>query len=219
MKNLKCKFWLYTAKKNKGASPLHFRILVNGKKVETSLGIQLKENEWDDKKEKVKSTNPYYKSLNTRIETIEAAFHKAIEQLIDIGDALTPIAVKNLVFPKVSIENESKPKVSTLKQLTTEFLQSIKRSNEHTDGTYKRYRTMSLRFSEYIHHTLGMHDIDLASLRFTHLQGYENEIANRYDVNTVIRYVKGVKMLINYGIKEGYLEFNPFIKHKSRKGL
>jgi|GEM_PF-2107153 len=62
-----------------------------------------------------------------------------------------------------------------------------------------------------------MHDIDLASLRFTHLQGYENEICNRYDVNTVVRYVKGVKMLINYGIKEGYLEFNPFIKHKSRK--
>jgi len=30
---------------------LHCRILVNGKKIETSLGIKLKEEEWNDKKE------------------------------------------------------------------------------------------------------------------------------------------------------------------------
>ncbi|WP_129022346.1 Arm DNA-binding domain-containing protein [Edaphocola flava] len=50
MKGLKCRFWLYTAKKQKGLSPLHCRILANGKKFETSLGIKLKEEEWNEKK-------------------------------------------------------------------------------------------------------------------------------------------------------------------------
>lgn len=69
--------WLWTAKTSNGLTPLHLRILVDGKKTEISLGIKISPKDWDERKQLVKRSNPSFELYNAQIREISTKFVNA----------------------------------------------------------------------------------------------------------------------------------------------
>ena len=209
MKSVKLKFWLWVAKKKNGSCPLHMRILVDGVKTEISLGIQLREQEWNDKKEIVKTSNNFCISYNLRLSKLREAFDTAVSYIIENGMELSAKAIKEVMFPKK--EKEVVP--VTFEELTKVYFEDLTKGKQHADGTLERYKRVAKLLGEY----LGK-SFELKKLNTKLLYDFEKHLLqNEYQMNTVVRFIKTCKTIVNYAIKNEFIDFNPFLAHKGSR--
>lgn len=79
-------FWLRPSTNQKGETPVYVRYFVNGKYIKKSTNIFINPDDWDDKKQVVKSKNKQAATLNGKLNAFK---QKIDEQLLSFRGAIT----------------------------------------------------------------------------------------------------------------------------------
>lgn len=83
-------------------------------------------------------------------------------------------------------------------------------------GTLKRYKTIKLHSINYIKHEYGQTDISLSRLDYKFIKRFDQYLTITKGIgrNTATRYLKLVKTIVNYAVKNEWLERNPLNGYK-----
>jgi len=193
-----------TSKINKdGQHPLYIRIIKNRKTQFISLGIHLKPEEWDEKKNKVKSKHPNSARLNSYIA-------QKLSEALDISFAMHSKDI-NTTSSKIKEKLKGKSAGSF-----TDFFE------KHSDwllandkiSTYLKTKANISKLNQFTNNRkLQFEDIDVEFLK-----SYELFLSNKLgnSINTIHSSIKIIRKLFNDASREGIIEFstNPFLRFK-----
>jgi len=184
-------------------APLYLRITKDRKAKFISLGIKLKENEWDTQKSLVKKCHLNSQRLNNYIA------HKVAEAQ---GIALEMETNSKYTSPKSIKEN-------ILGRSPQSFMQYYKKYNDSLlkNGKISTHDKAFAVYSKLCKY-LNNKDLTFDELTVAFLKNYETYLADKLgnSVNTIHSNIKIFRKLVNDAISEDIfpLEKNPFLKFK-----
>lgn len=193
-----------TSKTNKeGKHPLYIRIIKNRKAQFISLGIHLRLEEWDQKKNKVKGKHPNSARLNSYIA----------QKLSEAEDVSLAMHSKDINTTSAKIKEKLKGKTSgsfsDFFAKHTEWLLSNDKISTHLKA--KANISKLNQFTK--NRKLQFEDIDVDFLK-----RYEFFLSNDLDnsINTIHSSLKIIRKLFNDASREGIVEIasNPFLRYK-----
>lgn len=196
--NYTIKHVLNKQKKNeKGEMPILTRYTFQGKLAYADRGVRILPQNWDSKKQRVKSNHPLFKMLNIELEDIEVEILKRARQLFKS---------KNKVDVKL-LRDTCEGRVENEKNLS-EFAHIYFRENRNLKkiGTTVKYESMLSKMEQYWGGDIYFTDID-----FEFLKGYETYCIEKKGnaLNTVGKDMENLRAIINYAIKKGVVNHNP----------
>lgn len=204
------KVLLNVYKKNKkGEHPLIIQVIHKRKKRILSLGHYLLPNQWnqDDQlvieKSKVKEQKLYFKKLNSIIANKKSSVLKALVDLEELGKPFTI--------------DEIFDKIKEKKNLTTVFIYWDGLVGKFKDtgrtGNSQFYKNALSAFKLYREEK----DLSFDELTYKVVIGFEDYLFKRNrKKNTVAGYMKSLRAMFNYAMKEGYAKRDqyPFYDYK-----
>jgi integrase/recombinase XerD len=184
-------------------APLYLRIIKDRKTKFVSLGIKLKEDEWDPQKSLVKKKHPNSQRLNNYIA------HKVAEAQ---GIALEMETNSKYVSPRSIKENILGRSSQSFIQYYKNYLESLLKNGKL--GTHDKANAVYSKLCTYLNNK----DLTFDELTVTFLKNYETYLADELgnSVNTIHSNLKIFRKLINDAINEDIFppEKNPFLKFK-----
>lgn len=188
----------------KNEAPIHFRIIKNRKASYIASGIMIPPNQWDDKKNKVKSTYRNSARLNSYLSNKFTEIQDTVLQHETLSKSFTSQNLKEKVFGK-------KPQdfFSFAENIVAQY------KKEGRIGTYDKNRSVVEKLKEY-KFSLTFYDITPEFLM--KYEQYLREVHGNV-TNTVGKDMKFIRKVFNDAIKSdiiGY-ETNPFRKYKIKQ--
>ncbi|MFV0228551.1 site-specific integrase [Empedobacter falsenii] len=189
-----------------GHSPLYIRLIKDRKTKFIATGVKLKENEWDDVKQKVKRNYPNSTRMNAflyqKIADAEA-------MVADNERKRGNISAKRL---KEAIKGKD---IKNFFEYSYERCERIKGSV--SPRTYKNYKNYVKKFEEFI----GHNEIYFDDITVTTLNDYVNYLSNKLkNGNTTIRYSLNIlAIMFKDAIREEIISLNtyPFASVRIKK--
>ena len=189
-----------------GHSPLYIRLIKDRKTKFVAVGVKLKENEWDEEKQRVKKNHPNSGRMNA---SLMQKIADAEGQVADLERKIKTVSINKL---KEAIKGKEVPNFF---KYSYERCQNIK--GNITFKTYKNYIGYLSKFEKFIGHT----DVYFDDLTVTLLKDYINYMSNTLgNGNTTQRYsVMILAIMVKEAIKEDLIpEFMyPFNKLTLKK--
>jgi integrase len=198
------KILLKTEKKNKkGKSPLYLRIIQDRKPTYMSLGISLKENEWNDEERKVRKIHPNSGRLNAYIAQKVAEAEAKILELQ--AKKIRPSG------KKIKTEINGGAAINFF-EFTQAHVDAIERAGQI--GMSRRIKSILEKLKTYLgHENLFLTDIDVEFLvKFNdYLAG---TLHNKK--NTITSNMKLIRRMLNDAIRQGKMNRNdyPFYSYR-----
>ena len=195
-----------TARANKeGKYPLYIRIIKNRKTQFISIGVYLLPEEWDDKKNRVKTRHPNSGRLNSYIS----------QKLAEAEDMSFALQAKDRNTSSLRIKEKIKGKASGSFSDYFNNYRDWLLKNEKI-GSYIKVKASISKLDQFTKdRNLQFADIDVDFLR-----RYNHFLANTREnsVNTIHGSIKIIRKLFNEAVREGIIELeqNPFLRYKLR---
>lgn len=195
---------LRKSKLNKrGLAPLYIRITKNKKSSFISTGEYIEPEQWNPKKDLVRSNHPNFERLNSYLA----------QKLADAKDATLKAERKSKYVP-----------VKTLKAMVMgddpvpfiPFAENFIKSYEAKGmiGTHKRYLGVIEKLKTFV----DVENFSFNDITVDFLRQYDNYLRQEYEnvTNTVTSNFKVIRRIISEAIKQDRIEYqlNPFIKYK-----
>ena len=146
-----------------GHSPLYIRIIKDRKTKFITAGVKLKENEWDEVKQKVKKNHPNSARMNANLSQKIA---DAEAQVADMERKVKTVSIKKL---KEAIKGKEVPNFFQYAEARCE---KIKGSVSY--GTYKNYTVYIKKFEKYV----GTRDVYFDDITVSVLKDYMAYMGN-----------------------------------------
>ncbi|ELV7526096.1 site-specific integrase [Flavobacterium psychrophilum] len=146
-----------------GHSPLYIRIIKDRKTKFITAGVKLKENEWDEVKQKVKKNHPNSARMNANLSQKIA---DAEGQVADMERKVKTVSIKKL---KEAIKGKEVPNFF---QYAYARCEKIKGSVSF--GTYKNYMLYTKKFEKYV----GTNDVYFDDITVSVLKDYMAHMGN-----------------------------------------
>jgi len=198
------KILLKTEKENKnGKSPLYLRIIQDRKPTYISLGVNLKENEWNDEEKKVRKTHPNSVRLNAYISKKVAEAEGKMIELQTKQKRPTGRKIKSEIMGEAAVN---------FFEFTQAHLDAIELAGHI--GMAKRVKSIMEKLKVYLgHDNLLITDIDVEFLvKFNdYLAG---KLHNK--TNTITSNMKLIRRMLNDAIRQGKMNRNdyPFYSYR-----
>lgn len=208
-------FFLHRSKVNKkGEFPIYCRLTVQGKSREFSTQLWTVDEKWNAKAAKISGTNEIAKTANYTLETIKLNLLNIRTNLLANGKSVTAEIVVNLYRGK----DEQKP---TLIQWHEHFNeQHVKPliGKDYAEGTYDRYTTSLSHVKEFLKFRYKVPDLPLQDLSLSFATDYEFylKIERKCAHNTTLKYIKNLKAVINFAVRQGIINNNPLDQYTAR---
>jgi integrase len=207
-------FWLLKSKPNKdGEVPIRMQISLSTNRIQLSTGVWVKEKNFDDKRQQIKSKDADAELKNKKLDALAQSYKDSYIFLLRTSDDFILQSIKEKMFGKdVSIK--------TIIQLFTEFndeLEKIKGKGCFI-SKYQRFKLMDSIIRKFIHARYNRMDIELSKLSPVFLSDLYVYLKSERNVshNTAIKFIKRFKQITNYGIMKQYLNVNPFLGFKAK---
>lgn len=190
-------------KKTTGKCPLYMRVIEGEKITVISLGQDILEEEWDDKKQKAKSKHSNSSRINNLIsqKLSEAeSFKIELNGKPGLGELLKKGKVKLVERSFTGYFNE--------------YLGELKRAQ--IAGTFRKSESILKKLTDYN----KQRDISFKELDLEFLKNYEKHLRKLGNsTNTIHANFRVIRMLLNRAVKEDVIliQDNPFQKFKSKK--
>ena len=194
-------------KNAEGKSPLFLRIIKNRRVQFISLGINLGEEEWDEKNRSVKSKHPNSARYNSHIAT---KFAEAINMSLELESKDVNVTASKI---KTKIKGKA---AGSFTEYAIIYRDSLLANQKF--GTYfkvKGHLSKLDNFSEG--RNLQFEDIDIDFLKRYEKHLYQKQ---HNSINTVHTTLRTIRKLFNDAVREGILELeqNPFLRYKLKPG-
>ncbi len=210
--NFKILFWLFKAKTNKkGETPLYLRISYEMARKNISTGFFIQQNRWDGSKGMVRGSKPEAQQINNYISQTKARLMELFNAMLKERDINLDILIDRF-FGK-DINN------STLLELV-EYHNSDFESRIGTDyafSTFEKYDILKRKLLAFIREVYGKKDIRLRDLAPKFMADFDFYLKthDKNEANTVTKYLKNLKKILNVGVENGWIEENPFRNYKA----
>lgn len=176
-----------------------------------SLNIDLRENDWDEQTQQVKTSNPNQRLYNVKIATLKAKAQKSIFLNEDEETLLTPEQIINEV---------SRNKQKSLVQEKPDLLEYgrnhiAKLQASGNIGNSIAYSCALSKLKSYV----NKDKLTFEAISYRFLEDFNSSmLADGIKVNSISLYFRTIRALFNKAIKDGTLEakFYPFGSFKIR---
>jgi len=198
-----------TKKKSDGRYPIYIRCTLEGKRIELSSGVSVQIKDWDKLNQQVKPKVPDSKVLNSQLNRAVISINDIYYQLVALGEDFDINSIKERL--------SQSPRFYLLKtfQLVLDSIEK-KVGFSYAHGTYKHYKTTFNRLNSFISETYSKKDIPLERVNYTLINSFDTYLAVKHKVgsNTIGRYHKQLKKVLNDAIAMNLLDKNPYVNFK-----
>ncbi|MFI3261326.1 MAG: site-specific integrase, partial [Rikenellaceae bacterium] len=177
-----------------GTAPVSVCAYLNGKRKYFATDIKLKPEQWDKRRQKVKTTAPNYIQRNTYLSDFVAKLERFELEQLESGKVVTLDFMTDALQPK---EDHS------------DFLLFFKTESANkktiTEDTRRVYNSV------YRHLTMFRKRILIDDLNYQFLHEFEGYLLSKgINTNTTGKYLKTVKTVVNMAINYGYMDYNNY---------
>ncbi|NCI48990.1 site-specific integrase [Sediminibacterium roseum] len=208
-------FFIHRGKKNKSKEhPIYCRLTVQGKSKEFSTQIWVANDKWNPSTHKVLGKNEFANTANHTIETVRNNLLNVRADLQANGKNVTPDAVINLHLGK------EERKYTLLELLEYFNEQHVKKliGKDYANGTYERYKTSLSHVKEFMLYKNKSSDLLLTDINYAFATEYEFYLktVRNNSHNTSLKYIKNLKAVINFAVKNEWLNNNPLDHYRAK---
>lgn len=196
--------------------PLKMRVFQDRKYKTYSLNIDLRENDWDEQTQQVKTSNPNQRLYNVKIATLKAKVQKSIFLNEDEETLLTPEQIINEVS-----RNKQKSVVQEKPDLLEYGRNHITKLQASGNiGNSIAYSCALSKLKYYV----NKDKLTFEEINYKFLEDFNTSmLADGIKINSISLYFRTIRALFNKAIKDGTLEakFYPFgsFKIKTEKTI
>jgi site-specific recombinase XerD len=204
---LNISFWVRKDRLNKhGLVPVVIRLSMDGKRLNIQPRINIKAENWDPIKQRVKSRDIDAKIINSSLDIIKQKIWTIYHKML-IDNTLTLDEIVNQYENKPSVQKNGLVKL--IQQHNEEFKKRL--SIDRTQSTYEKYLFTLQKVQAYITHRYKKQEIPLSSVDKKWISDFylfmRKEEGNQH--NTAAKYIKNLKHIMNYGVELGWIPNNP----------
>ena len=184
-----------------GEHPIMLRLCYNGQRKYKSFGLSCSEKMWNEKKEEVRSTHPYAKSMNTLIRAeVDKANKRIMELERDKKDYSVTTLMKDL--------SKSAPTTTSLFDMFEERISFFKSTHSHNTAT--GYRTLLNAIKRYTEET----DYELFEVDTEWIRAFEVWLRDNYKDTSIKKFFDCFKAVMNRAVELGHIKVSPFDDYK-----
>lgn len=209
---------LFYQKKQKnyttGNVPIYLRITVNGQRIEIATKQSCEPARWNSQAQRVRGTNEASRSINTMLDTLERQVHEIRRKLIE---AHTPITADNL---KSELTGQGKRPKMLLEVFAEHNRQMAALANrEYSPATVTRYETTLEHTRKFLQWKYSLTDIEITNLTYSFATDFEFYLKSerKCNHNSAIKYIGNMRKIVNFCMKSGWLQKDPFFGYKMAK--
>ena len=203
---------LFFLKKNQllksGEAPVSMRITVNGQREEIRTKKSINPLLWNQAKERSRGRDRKSNDLNDYIESAQIRLSQLFNDMEQNGKTITAKILRNKFL---GIDEEDR---KTLVAFFNEHNEQCRKliGIDYVDITIRRYECCARYLQELIREKYGEDDLLLREVNGEFVRSFEfyMKTEKKCQQNTVIRYMKCFKKVINLAIANEYITRNPF---------
>ena len=204
---LNISFWVRKDRLNKhGLVPVVIRLSMDGKRLNIQPRINVKVENWDPIKQRVKSKDVDAKIINSTLDIIKQKIWTIYHKML-IANTLTLDEIVNQYENKPSVQKNGLVKL--IQQHNEEFKKRL--SIDRTQSTYEKYLFTLQKAQAYISYRYKKQEIPLSSIDKKWISDFylfmRKEEGNQH--NTAAKYIKNLKHIMNFGVELGWIPNNP----------
>lgn len=189
-----------------GYAPIYAKVIINNQKIEFSLNRKIQSKQWLSKEEIAKPTIEENKLVNKLIDGLKTKIYLVYSSLLSTNEIL------NAENFKASFYGGDSKKIPTL-------LEIVKQHNDHFEkmigikyskGSFKNYKTSQRFLTEFIPTYNNKKDIPLKDVNYKFAEAFFTYLTTvkTCKQNGANKQIQRLKTIINYAIKQEYLEKN-----------
>lgn len=204
---------LFFLKKNQllksGEAPVSMRITVNGQREEIRTKKSINPSLWNQAKECSRGRDRKSHDLNNYIESAQIRLSQLFNEMEQNGKTITARILRNKFL---GMDDEDR---KTLIAFFNEHNEQCRKliGIDYADITVRRYECCSRYLQELIQKKYGEDDLLLKEVKGELVRDFEffMKTEKKCQQNTMIRYMKCFKKVINLAIANEYISRNPFV--------
>lgn len=195
-----------------GEAPVSMRITVNGKREEARTKKSINPALWSQAKECSRERDRKSRDLNDYIESTRIRLSQIFNEMEQSGKPITSTILKNKFF---GMDDEDRKTLITFFNEHNEKCRQLI-GIDYVDITVRRYECCARYLKELIQKKYGEDDLLLKEVKGELVREFEffMKTEKGCQQNTVIRYMKCFKKVINLAIANEYITRNPFARIK-----
>ena len=199
-----------------GEAPISMRITIKGRFTEMSTLRKVPIEQGDQRKERVVGKGPAAIEVNRHLESLRIRAYEIHKELLERDGYVEPVTIKEHLqgknaFNKLFFEAYEEHNERMAQLVGIEF----------DAVTLSRYKLCLRYYREYMAQRTQASDFPIKSLNGEIIRGFETflKIEKHIAQNTMIRYMKCLKKVVNLAIANGWITANPFagIKFSEKK--
>lgn len=194
--------------KKNNTYPLRMRVYQNRDYKTHTLGIDLRESDWNEQTQQVKPSHPSYKLYNVKIATLKAKIQKSIFMNEDEEEVITPEELISQVTNGKLKQQVVKPDILTYGKRHINKLES-----EGRIGNSIVYSCAINKLKEYV----KSDTLTFEQVNYSFIERFNTAmLSSGMKINGISNYMRTIRALFNKAIKEGIISADcyPFSKFK-----
>jgi integrase len=206
-------FYARSSKKTrKGLTPIYGRLVVNGERWDFATGFSIEEESWNSRVSKVTGNSEAANLINNYISLKKIEVSKLFNQLLLEDKAIDLLTFKNRLMGIK--EDEDKTIMELIDFHNAEFKARL--GTDTSYSTFEKYEITKLRVSQFLKDKYQVKDKKLKDLKLVFISGFQAYLISKFKNkhNTIAKYCKNLKTIMNFGVLHEWLEVSPFAKFK-----
>ena len=205
---------LFFLKKTKllknGEASVCMRITVDGTRVENNIRKSIDPSLWSQAKESAKGKSRKSCDLNAYIENARIKLHQIFCELEEQNQPITARLLQEIFFGQDKEPEAVRTLIGTMQEHNDQCRALV--GKDYALITVRRYESCKRYLAELIRQKYGKDDLPLAEVNGELVRAFEFYLKTEKNCqqNTVIRYMKCLKKIINLALANEWIEKNPF---------
>lgn len=194
-----------------GTAPLLIRLTLNGARKHINTGFHLNPKHWNREKHVVKSNHPQAKDiakvLSDKKKALEDAFYR-----FSVNNSLVSLD-EFMVHLGEGVKKEHSL-IELFEQHNSEMENRL--GVDYTYSTFEKYIVTLKKLKSFLAEKLGRKDLPLTKVTLNFIHDFSIYLRKEHENqhNTVVKYAKNLKRVMNLGVQYGWVDKNPFDQFK-----
>ncbi len=199
---------------SKGNVPIYLRITVNGQRIEIATKQSCEPERWNTQAQRVRGTNEVSRSINAMLDTLERQVHDTRRTLIE---AHIPITADNLKNALTGQGERPKMLLEVFAEHNRQM--AVLANREYSPATVTRYETTLEHTRKFLQWKYKVTDIEITALTYSFATEFEFYLKSerKCNHNSAIKYIGNMRKIVNFCMKSGWLQKDPFFGYKMAK--
>jgi hypothetical protein len=214
---LKIHFYPKSSESQTGECRLYMRLVLSGKRTEISLKYDLTKDDWDEKMQTLKMSNPNRGFVLNLTNKYRQMAMEVYQQLIQRGMELDVNIIRQKLTGSEKSNTSLEPTLMTLFTRITERKKALAGRN-NTKRTIQKYGRCKSHLTIFIKKYYNKEDMKFSQLNLQFVEDFELYLKTdgKCCHNTSMKHIQTFKTIYKSAVAHGYTDKDPFQKYKIR---